>query len=307
METKIKPRNRITDFKNDLVFKFMLSDLNDSRCYYLLKVIIEGITGIKCQELFVLNSEVNPEHLSDKDMVLDVRVKTDEGKLIDIEMQNSALTKEVHYLFQIYGARMMDHQVNRGDLLYSENVHEVYTILFVNDIDRDNLLLIDTYMPRNQLNHVRKHNLLTHHNIYLPFIDAVVREKGLKNLDALELAIYTLYHGVTDDIMALNSEVVIMMKEKMDQFNEDEELVLAASKRQLVKIQHHQEKIRIRQEGKEEGELLKAKENTLMLFKSKYPQEDILMLENLTLSQYNEIFKALIENKNLQIIKEMIK
>ena len=307
METKIKPRNRITDFKNDLVFKFMLSDLNDSRCYYLLKVIIEGITGIKCQELFVLNSEVNPEHLSDKDMVLDVRVKTDEGKLIDIEMQNSALTKEVHYLFQIYGARMMDHQVNRGDLLYSENVHEVYTILFVNDIDRDNLLLIDTYMPRNQLNHVRKHNLLTHHNIYLPFIDAVVREKGLKNLSKIELAIYTLYHGITDDIIALNSEVVTMMKEKMDQFNEDEELVLAASKRQLVKIQHHQEKIRIRQEGKEEGELLKAKENTLMLFKSKYPQEDILMLENLTLSQYNEIFKALIENKNLQIIKEMIK
>ena len=307
METKIKPRNRITDFKNDLVFKFMLSDLNDSRCYYLLKVFIEGITGIKCQELFVLNSEVNPEHLSDKDMVLDVRVKTDEGKLIDIEMQNSALTKEVHYRFQIYGARMMDHQVNRGDILYSENVHEVYTILFVNDIDRDNLLLIDTYMPRNQLNHVRKHNLLTHHNIYLPFIDAVVREKGLKNLSKIELAIYTLYHGITDDIIALNSEVVTMMKEKMDQFNEDEELVLAASKRQLVKIQHHQEKIRIRQEGKEEGELLKAKENTLMLFKSKYPQEDILMLENLTLSQYNEIFKALIENKNLQIIKEMIK
>lgn len=307
METKIKPRNRITDFKNDLVFKFMLSDLNDSRCYYLLKTIIEGITGIKCQELFVLNSEVNPEHLSDKDMILDVRVKMDEGKLIDIEMQNSALTKEVHYRFQIYGARMMDHQVNRGDILYSENVHEVYTILFVNDIDRDNLLLIDTYMPRNQLNHVRKYNLLTHHNVYLPFIDAVVREKGLKNLDALELAIYTLYHGVTDDIMALNSEVVIMMKEKIDQFNEDEELVLAASKRQLVKIQHHQEKIRIRQEGKEEGELLKAKENTLMLFKSKYPQEDILILENLTLSQYNEIFKALIENKNLQIIKEMIK
>ena len=302
METKIKPK-RITDFKNDLVFKFMLSDLNDSHCYYLLKIIIEGITGVKCQELFVLNSEVNPEHLSDKDMVLDVRVKTDEGKLIDIEMQNSALTKEVHYRFQIYGARIIDHQVNRGDLLYSENVHEVYTILFVNDIDRDNLLLIDTYMPRNQLNHVRKYNLLTHHNVYLPFIDAVVREKGSK----IELAIYTLYHGITDDIMALNSEVVIMMKEKMDQSNEDEELVLAASKRQLVKIQHHQEKVRIRQEGKEEGELLKAKENTLMLFKSKYPQEDILMLENLTLSQYNEIFKALIENKNLQIIKEMIK
>ena len=323
METKIKPRNRITDFKNDLVFKFMLSDLNDSRCYYLLKIIIEGITGIQCQELFVLNSEVNPEHLSDKDMVLDVRVKTDEGKLIDIEMQNSSLTKEVHYRFQIYGARMMDHQVNRGDILYSENVHEVYTILFVNDIDRDNLLLIDTYMPRNQLNHVRKYNLLTHHNVYLPFIDAVVREKGLKNLNALELAIYTLYHGITDDIMALNSEVVIMMKEKMDQFNENEELVLAASKRQLVKIQHHQEKIRIRQEGKEEGlkeglekglekgksegELLKAKEKTLKLFNKLFPGENNQLLENLTLSQYDQIFDALLENKDLKMIKEIIK
>ena len=310
METKIKPRNRITDFKNDLVFKFMLSDLNDSRCYYLLKIIIEGITGIQCQELFVLNSEVNPEHLSDKDMVLDVRVKTDEGKLIDIEMQNSSLTKEVHYRFQIYGARMMDHQVNRGDILYSENVHEVYTILFINDIDRDNLLLIDTYMPRNQLNHVRKYNLLTHHNVYLPFIDAVVREKGLKNLSRIEQAIYTLYHGITDDIMSLNSEVVIMMKEKMDQFNEDEELVLAASKRQLVKIQHHQEKVRIRQEGKEEGlkegELLKAKEKTLMLFKSKYPQENVQILENLTLLQYDQIFDALLENEDLKTIKKII-
>ena len=307
METKIKPK-RITDFKNDLVFKFMLSDLNDSRCYYLLKTIIEGITGIQCQELFVLNSEVNPEHLSDKDMVLDVRVKTDEGKLIDIEMQNSALAKEVHYRFQIYGARMLE--VNRGDLLYSENVHEVYTILFVNDIDRDNLLLIDTYMPCNQLNHVRKYNLLTHHNVYLPFIDAVVREKGLKNLSRIEQAIYTLYHGITDDIMSLNSEVVIMMKEKMDQFNEDEELVLAASKRQLVKIQHHQEKVRIRQEGKEEGlkegELLKAKEKTLMLFKSKYPQENVQILENLTLLQYDQIFDALLENEDLKTIKKII-
>ena len=237
-------------------------------------------------------------------------MKTDEGKLIDIEMQNSVLTKEVHYRFQIYGARMMDHQVNRGDLLYSENVHEVYTILFVNDIDRDNLLLIDTYMPRNQLNHVRKYNLLTHHNIYLPFIDAVVREKGLKNLNALELAIYTLYHGITDDIIALNSEVVTMMKEKMDQFNEDEELVLAASKRQLVKIQHHQEKVRIRQEGKEEGlkegKFDDSKEKTLKLFNKLFPDENNELLENLTLSQYNQIFDALLENEDLKTIKKII-
>ena len=110
--------------------------------------------------------------------------------------------------------------------------------------------------------------------------------------------------------MALNSEVVTMMKEKMDQFNEDEELVLAASKRQLVKIQHHQEKVRIRQEGKEEGlkegELLKAKENVIKLFKNKFSKENTQLLENLTLSQYNQIFDALLENKDLKTIKKII-
>lgn len=212
METKIKPK-RITDFKNDLVFKFMLSDLNDSRCYYLLKVIIEGITGIKCQELFVLNSEVNPEHLSDKDMVLDVRVKTDEGKLIDIEMQNSALTKEVHYRFQIYGARMMDHQVNRGDILYSENIHEVYTILFVNDIDRDNLLLIDTYMPRNQLVHIRKNNLLTHHNVYL--LKAFV--KGVRGYFSYYLRRFSLCFCLNNAFQpVLRSQTATMVKKHFD-------------------------------------------------------------------------------------------
>ena len=222
-------------------------------------------------------------------------------------MQNSALTKEVHYRFQIYGARMIDHQVNRGDFLYSENVHEVYTILFVNDIDRDNLLLIDTYMPRNQLNHVRKYNLLTHHNVYLPFIDAVVREKGLKNLSKIELAIYTLYHGITDDIMALNSEVVIMMKEKMDQFNEDEELVLAASKRQLVKIQHHQEKVRIRQEGKEEG--LKEGETGVFL-ETAHPAKFLETVEGIIgesveiPAKLREFMKG--EKKSLQMTKEFV-
>ena len=100
------------------------------------------------------------------------------------------------------------------------------------------------------------------------------------------------------------------MKEKMDQFNEDEELVLAASKRQLVKIQHHQEKVRIRQEGKEEGlkegKFDDSKEKTLKLFNKLFPDENNELLENLTLSQYNQIFDALLENEDLKTIKKII-
>ena len=124
----------------------------------------------------------------------------------------------------------------------------------------------------------------------------------------------TIIEGITaikcQELVVLNSEVVTMMKEKMDQFNEDEELVLAASKRQLVKIQHHQEKVRIRQEGKEEGlkegELLKAKEKTLKLFNKLFPDENNQLLENLTLLQYDQIFDALLENKDLKTIKKII-
>ena len=64
---KIKPR--ITDFKNDLVFKYLLSNMKDEQCRRLLKLIIEDVMDIKCKKINVLNSELNPHHISDKDMI----------------------------------------------------------------------------------------------------------------------------------------------------------------------------------------------------------------------------------------------
>lgn len=301
METKIKPK-RITDFKNDLVFKYLLSNMKDVQCYYLLKLIIEEIAHIKTQEITVLNSELNPNHISDKDMILDVQVKTEDGELIDIEMQNTKFSREIYHRFQAYESRMLDHQVNRGDKKYSENLHKVVTILFIDDIDKDNLELIDAYMPRNRHGYVRKFNLIESYFVQLPFIKVIEKERGIKSFSKSEILIYILYQGLTHDIMTLDNEVVTIMKDKMEQFNEDEELVLAAEKRQLVKIQHYHEGQRMHEEGK----LASKKEDTLMLFKSKFPQEDNELLENLTLQQYDHIFKALIENKDLKTIKKII-
>ena len=305
---KIKPR--ITDFKNDLVFKYLLSNMKDVQCYYLLKLIIEEIAHIKTQEITVLNSELNPSHISDKDMILDVQVKTEDGELIDIEMQNTKFSREIYHRFQAYESRMLDHQVNRGDKKYSENLHKVVTILFIDDIDKDNLELIDAYMPRNRHGYVRRFNLIESYFVQLPFIKVIEKERGIKSFSKSEILIYILYQGLTHDIISLDNEVVTIMKDKLEQFNEDEGLVLAAEKRQLVKIQHYQEEQRIRkeslEEGKAEGKLASKKEDTLMLFKSKFPQEDNELLENLTLQQYDHIFKSLIENKDLKTIKKII-
>lgn len=301
---KIRPR--IADFKNDLVFKYLLSNMKDVQCYYLLKLIIEEIAHIKTQEITVLNSELNPNHISDKDMILDVQVKTEDGELIDIEMQNTKFSREIYHRFQAYESRMLDHQVNRGDKKYSENLHKVVTILFIDDIDKDNLELIDAYMPRNRHGYVRKFNLIESYFVQLPFIKVIEKERGIKSFSKSEILIYILYQGLTHDIMTLDNEVVTIMKDKMEQFNEDEELVLAAEKRQLVKIQHYHEGQRMHEEGKAEGKLASKKEDTLMLFKSKFPQEDNELLENLTFQQYDHIFKALIENKDLKTIKKII-
>ena len=301
METKIKPK-RITDFKNDLVFKYLLSNMKDEQCRRLLKLIIEDVMDIKCKKINVLNSELNPHHISDKDMILDVQVKTEDGELIDIEMQNTKFSREIYHRFQAYESRMLDHQVNRGDKKYSENLHKVVTILFIDDIDKDNLELIDAYMPRNRHGYVRRFNLIESYFVQLPFIKVIEKERGIKSFSKSEILIYILYHGLTHDIISLDNEVVTIMKDKMEQFNEDEELVLAAEKRQLVKIQHYHEGQRMHEEGK----LASKKEDTLMLFKSKFPQEDNELLENLTLQQYDHIFKALIENKDLKTIKKII-
>ena len=301
---KIRPR--IADFKNDLVFKYLLSNMKDVQCYYLLKLIIEEIAHIKTQEITVLNSELNPSHISDKDMILDVQVKTEDGELIDIEMQNTKFSREIYHRFQAYESRMLDHQVNRGDKKYSENLHKVVTILFIDDIDKDNLELIDAYMPRNRHGYVRRFNLIESYFVQLPFIKVIEKERGIKSFSKSEILIYILYQGLTHDIMTLDNEVVTIMKDKLEQFNEDEELVLAAEKRQLVKIQHYHEGQRMHEEGKAEGKLASKKEDTLMLFKSKFPQEDNELLENLTLQQYDHIFKSLIENKDLKTIKKII-
>ena len=50
---------------------------------------------------------------------------------------------------------MIDHQVNRGDERYSDHLHKVNLITFINDIDKDNLVLIDSYVPRNEYGNVR--------------------------------------------------------------------------------------------------------------------------------------------------------
>ena len=317
-----KTDKKIYDFKSDVLFKYSLADDKDYDCRYLLKLFIEGILNIQCHDIKVLNPDLSRDHVEDKDMILDIRVTVASGEQIDIEMQNSSFSVSQRHRFQLYGAKMLTYQEKKGKKY--RYINPVYQIIFINDIDSDNLQLYDTYQSRNKEGKLEKNNLMNQVYVQVPYINVIKQYKKLDEFSELELAIYIFANGITDDIMKLKeSKVIEIMKDKMERFNQDDELRLAAYNRELNIYAHEMEleesyqngkaegKKEGREEGKkegiEEGILLEKKNLTLQLFKSKFPNEDDNFLSNLEAKEYDIIFKMLLESQSLEKIKDAIK
>ncbi|WP_300627861.1 PD-(D/E)XK nuclease family transposase [uncultured Thomasclavelia sp.] len=305
---------KIYDFKSDVLFKYSLANDQDHDSLYLLKLFIEGILKIDCHDIKVLNPDLSRNHVEDKDMILDIRVTVASGKQIDIEMQNSIFSPTQRHRFQLYGAKLLSQQEKKGDRY--QNINPVYQIIFINDVDSDNLTLYDTYQSRNEKGKLEKNNLTTRVYVQLPYINVIEEYKGLDKFNELELALYIFANGITDDIMGLEKMKVIgIMKDKMERFNQDEELRLAAYNRELnIQAKNSEMKanyLRGKEEGIEIGKELGKKDEiknlTLQLFKIKYPDEDIDILANLEVGEYELIFKMLASDQPLEEILTMIK
>ena len=93
----IKRIDKIYDLKNNFMFKHSLGNDQDPDSFYLLKLFIEGILNISCKSITILNPDLAVENIEDKDMLLDIRVQTNTGDYVNIEMfcKNQ---------YQIYGA-----------------------------------------------------------------------------------------------------------------------------------------------------------------------------------------------------------
>ena len=305
---------KIYDFKSDVLFKYSLANDQDHDSLYLLKLFIEGILKIDCHDIKVLNPDLSRNHVEDKDMILDIRVTVASGKQIDIEMQNSIFSPTQRQRFQLYGAKLLSQQEKKGDRY--QNINPVYQIIFINDVDSDNLTLYDTYQSRNEKGKLEKNNLTTRVYVQLPYINVIKQYQGLDKFNELELALYIFANGITDDIMGLEKMKVIgIMKDKMERFNQDEELRLAAYNRELnIQAKNSEMKanyLRGKEEGIEIGKELGKKDEiknlTLQLFKIKYPDEDIDILANLEVGEYELIFKMLASDQPLEEILTMIK
>ena len=109
------------------------------------------------------------------------------------------------------------------------------------------------------------------------------------------------------------------MKEKVNQFNEDDLLRLAAFKREeYLKSERYKNKLNKEEGyslGKEDGIVIgeakgaleESKRKVIQLFNSFYPNEDTSFLNDLNSSKYDLVFDALLKHKSLEELKELVK
>ena len=312
----VKRIDKIYDFKNDFMFKHSLGNDQDPGSFYLLKLFIEGILNISCKSITILNPDLVVENIEDKDMLLDIRVQTNTGDYVNIEMQYSAFSKNQYQRFQIYGASLLSRQEKEGDD-YQKNINHVYQIIFIDDIDKANLKLYDRYESRNEEGKLEKYNLLTRVYVQMPYINLIKKQKKLEEFSEIEKGIYIFENGITDDIIRLkeDNKVVEIMKEKIERFNQDEQLRDMAYKRSLNRWANERDKQDMYEKGKEEGieegikqGIEQGKYNLIkQLFNKYYPKEDDSILENLNNEQYDKIFEMILDNRSINEIKGFLK
>ena len=308
----VKRIDKIYDFKNDFMFKHSLGNDQDPGSFYLLKLFIEGILNISCKSIMILNPDLVVENIEDKDMLLDIRVQTNTGDYVNIEM----FSKNQYQRFQIYGASLLSRQEKEGND-YQKNINHVYQIIFIDDIDKANLKLYDRYESRNEEGKLEKYNLLTRVYVQMPYINLIKKQKKLEEFNEIEKGIYIFENGITDDIIRLkeNNKVVEIMKEKIERFNQDEQLRDMAYKRSLNRWANERDKQDMYEKGKEEGieegikqGIEQGKYNLIkQLFNKYYPEEDDNILENLNNEQYDKIFEMILDNRSINEIKGFLK
>lgn len=207
---------------------------------------------------------------------------------------------------------MLSRQEKEGND-YQKNINHVYQIIFIDDIDKANLKLYDRYESRNEEGKLEKYNLLTRVYVQMPYINLIKKQKKLEEFNEIEKGIYIFENGITDDIIRLkeDNKVVEIMKEKIERFNQDEQLRDMAYKRSLNRWANELDKQDMYEKGKEEGIkqgiIEKSKEKTKQLFNKYYPKEDDSILENLNSEQYDKIFEMILDNQSIEEIKKFLK
>ena len=242
------------DFKRDIVFKFFLSNENDTDSRALLSCLIDGTLGRNVAIERILNLNYLQDDPKDKGVRYDIKIEDALGNQIDIEMQNSSLSNTLVRRFVFYGSQLIGEDVHVGDK-YDDLKSYIQIILFDDMKDDEDILLMRYY-------------------IYLPYINVIASEKGLMNMSDYELLLYMIENGMEEVESMKDREIVKMMERKQKEMEMNEHMKELAFNRMIYQMCEKAEKKEFMAMGKKEGIAIEERKMLVKMLKRKYPQED---------------------------------
>ena len=106
--------NKILKPTNDLIFKLIFGDDKNTD---LLANFLQAVLKLPKEEyshLKITDPHSKLEHLDDKTVILDIKLHTTSGKIIDIEIQ-VANTPQIRDRIVVYASKMLTEQIVKGD------------------------------------------------------------------------------------------------------------------------------------------------------------------------------------------------
>jgi predicted transposase/invertase (TIGR01784 family) len=114
---------------DDWIFKLLFGSERGRR---ILEAFLKSLIGLPDEEceLVLLDTHLKPEFADDKLGVVDVKVKTKSGRIIDIEIQMSDQKAVIGRRLSFYKSKLITGQIAKGDSY--EVIEEVVCVLIMN-------------------------------------------------------------------------------------------------------------------------------------------------------------------------------
>lgn len=309
----------------DLAFKFVLSDSKNKDASFLLRLLIRSLGFHHVHCLKVLNPNYLQSDIKDKGVRYDVKCEDEHGNHYDIEMQNSHLSHAQIKRFGLYGVKLVSEDIHIGEDY--ENIRQYVQIIFISDVNQDHPTLVEYYVPRNEegldeghgiKDFRRKDMLLVRVYIYIPYIDEIVKEKGMEELSDLELMVYIIRHGIDEKARETEREVAKAMERRMNLFYEDEALRDQAFDRYVALITDRAEKEEYRQMGerlgraegeklgRSEGQRIGKIESIMKLASKKFHNQNLKWIKECQETQLDTILELIMEDMDYETFYQKI-
>ena len=239
------------NYCNDFFFKYALGS-EDEDSTYIRNTIIERVTGIHPKESIVLNPNLDPTLLAQKQSILDIHVKDEQGHEYDFEMQTTFLQASEWKRFEYYGANMLSKQLVEGENY--RQLQPIYQIIFVNACPQNEKRLINRYIMRDPYGEAESKEPLLHRiYIQLPMIDEIAKEKGMEAMNDFEQVCYLFKNNANHAILKTKERLVRKLMEKHEKFKDDEGLWSLAMSRQMAEWREKNNLLDSYDEGKKKG------------------------------------------------------